>query len=75
VTDVVMPTMSGPALAQRFVESRPTLAVLLVSGYGNIATSQWPTSNRRMRLLVKPFEASMLTTTVRDLLELTRPVA
>jgi two-component system cell cycle sensor histidine kinase/response regulator CckA len=71
VTDVVMPIMNGPALAQRFVESRPNLAVLFVSGYSHARIPLRP-DNPKMRFLMKPFRASDLAATVRDLLELTR---
>jgi two-component system cell cycle sensor histidine kinase/response regulator CckA len=74
VTDVMMPNMNGPALAQRFVESRPNLAVLFVSGYANLRLPLRP-DNPKMRFLMKPFPASDLATTVRDLLDLTRETA
>jgi CheY-like chemotaxis protein len=68
LTDVVMPEMSGPTLAQRFVESRPDLPVLFVSGYtdeGLPLSAGFPS----VRFLSKPFQASVLTRTVREILD------
>jgi two-component system, cell cycle sensor histidine kinase and response regulator CckA len=73
LTDVVMPEMSGPTLAQRFVQSRPNLPVLFVSGYtdeGLPLGAGFP----RVSFLSKPFQASMLTKTVREILDGARQV-
>jgi two-component system cell cycle sensor histidine kinase/response regulator CckA len=70
LTDVVMPTMNGPALAQRLVGARPELRVLFISGYTDV---QMPldTDNPHVGFLSKPFRASVLTDCVRTIL--TRP--
>jgi PAS domain S-box-containing protein len=68
VTDVIMPEMSGPALAQRLVAIRPDLRVLFVSGYAE----QRPVlnaSNSQSMFLAKPFAPDALVTAVRAILD------
>jgi CheY-like chemotaxis protein len=69
LTDVVMPEMHGPALAERLVRRRPALRVLFVSGHGD----PLPTAGRREVgpvVLSKPFAPSKLVDTVADVLRL-----
>ena len=66
LTDVVMPEMSGPALAQRFVGMRPELPVLFISGYTTPALAR-EMENPKMKFLSKPFQASALVAAVRDI--------
>lgn len=65
VTDVVMPGLSGPELAEALTRRRATLAVLFVSGYpGGSATRDGirvPVSH----LIQKPFSADQLLVRVR----------
>ena len=69
VTDVDMPRVSGPCLARRLLLARPTLEVLFVSGHGGeaLAESGLPPENRT--LLVKPYNAQQLASSLRALLE------
>ena len=67
VTDVVMPEVSGPALAQRLVGVRPDLRVLFISGYAD-ALRPLDIGHPLVGFLGKPFEASALVASVRDLL-------
>jgi CheY-like chemotaxis protein len=68
LTDVVMPGITGPTLAQRLIAKRPDLRVLFMSGYpARLETIQRRVSNR-MRLLAKPFEVATLLRTVTELL-------
>jgi DNA-binding NtrC family response regulator len=71
LADIVMPEMSGPALAQRLIAVRPELRVLFISGY---AASRLPfdESNPHLSFLGKPFHASSLMAKVRE--ALTRPL-
>jgi CheY-like chemotaxis protein len=66
VTDVVMPDMHGPALAQRLVAQRPDLRVLFMSGYSEAMPEG--TGTRRTAFLQKPFVAAHLVTAVEELL-------
>jgi CheY-like chemotaxis protein len=68
VTDVVMPGMGGPALAERLVEGRPDLRVLFISGYAEEAIQRHGTLPAGGELLEKPFTADELTIRVREVL-------
>ena len=67
VTDVVMPEMNGPALAQRLVAARPGMRILFVSGYAE-RILPLDSSNRNVGFLGKPFQASALAAKVREML-------
>jgi DNA-binding NtrC family response regulator len=54
VTDVVLPEMGGPALAERVRAVRPTLPVLYMSGYTEDA-AYFADLLRTSRVLEKPF--------------------
>ena len=71
LTDIVMPGMNGPALAQRLVLERPELRVLFISGYADIATPL-DSGNPNVSFLSKPFEPSVLAARVRAILARTR---
>jgi two-component system, cell cycle sensor histidine kinase and response regulator CckA len=66
VTDVVMPVMNGPALAQRLVAMRPALRVLFISGYTGLASPAF--QNPNVGFLNKPFQTSVLAARVREIL-------
>ena len=67
LTDVVMPEMNGPALAQRLVGLRPELRVLFISGYADMAIPL-DRDNPNVSFLSKPFQASVLARRVRQML-------
>jgi two-component system cell cycle sensor histidine kinase/response regulator CckA len=67
LTDVVMPEMNGPALAQRLVALRPELRILFISGYADMSTPL-DQENPNIGFLSKPFQASVLTLRVREML-------
>jgi two-component system cell cycle sensor histidine kinase/response regulator CckA len=68
LSDVVMPEMSGPALAQRLVAERPELRVLFISGYTDVASTPLEANSPNMDFLPKPFQASTLAEKVREIL-------
>jgi hypothetical protein len=69
VTDVVMPGMNGPELAQRLTRSRPDLRVLLISGYRHDTLEHQGLLKRDLNLLSKPFPAMELVRRVQMLLK------
>jgi len=66
LTDVIMPAMNGPALAQRLVGLRPELQVLFMSGYTAQALAR-DANNPKVRFLSKPFPPSALVAAVREI--------
>ncbi|MEZ5288949.1 MAG: response regulator [Vicinamibacterales bacterium] len=69
VTDVVMPRMSGADLADRLVQQRPALKVLLVSGYIDDAVIRHGVVMGRHAFLHKPFMPPALAAKVRSVLD------
>jgi PAS domain S-box-containing protein len=73
LSDVVMPEMNGPSLAQRLVARRPSLRILFISGYADVA-SPLDSAGPNVSFLSKPFQASALAAKVREILS-SRPGA
>jgi PAS domain S-box-containing protein len=69
VTDVIMPQMSGPQLAEKLVAERPGLRVLYISGYTDDIVAQHGISGSGNTLLQKPFTRKRLGDRVRKLLD------
>lgn len=68
VSDVVMPEMNGPALAQRLVGARPSLRVLFISGHADVLAAPHAANHPNIDFLGKPFRASVLAEKVRSIL-------
>jgi DNA-binding NtrC family response regulator len=61
LTDIVMPGMQGPALAQLITAERAEIRVLLISGY---SSDELPTG---IPLLEKPFSSAQLLARVNEI--------
>lgn len=60
LSDVVLPGMSGPALAAELVRTHPAVRVLYMSGYSDDALSQRGVRDPGTELIEKPFSANAL---------------
>jgi len=69
ITDVVMPGLNGVDLAERLVNERPELAVLLISGYADRVLNQRGVATTAHPLLRKPFAPGDLLGSVGEVLE------
>jgi two-component system cell cycle sensor histidine kinase/response regulator CckA len=69
LTDVVMPEMSGPDLAQHLRARRPALRVLYMSGYTDDVLDADALAEAGTGFLRKPFGIGELTAKVRELLD------
>ena len=69
LTDVAMPRMSGPALADRLWVTRPRVKVLYMSGYSADALEHQGVLGTGAALLEKPFTVMSLLGKVREVLE------
>jgi PAS domain S-box-containing protein len=69
LTDIILPKMKGPALANSLKEQRPGLRVLFVSGYVDQAVLQNGMTESEAAFLQKPFTADELSKKIRELLD------
>ena len=67
LSDVVMPEMHGPALAQRLIGIRPDLRILFMSGYVD-TVGQIDRISPNVGFLAKPFQGSELARRVREMI-------
>ena len=74
VTDVVMPGMSGPELADRLMSQRPDMKVLFMSGYTDKAIVHHGVLDPGVLFLQKPFSPHVLTRKLREVLDAPRQV-
>jgi CheY-like chemotaxis protein len=69
VTDVVMPRMNGPALADRLLSLRADMRVLFISGHPGDAVARHGVVHPGVAFLQKPFTPEGLARKVREVLD------
>jgi CheY-like chemotaxis protein len=72
ITDIVMPEMSGRALAEKLTAIRPSMRVLYMSGYSHAIIDGYGALDFGQGFLQKPFTKKDLATKVRELLDAPR---
>ena len=73
MTDVVMPRMSGRALAEQLEFERPGVPVLYTSGYASGRIGARAPSAPGANFIQKPFSAEELAAKVREILDASAP--
>ncbi|MEM9558070.1 MAG: PAS domain S-box protein [Acidobacteriota bacterium] len=68
LTDVIMPGLNGPEMAEQVVAQRPATKVLFMSGYTDEALG-WHDPEIAARLVQKPFSVEELVVKVRETLD------
>ncbi len=69
VTDVGLPGMNGPDLADAARVTRPALKVLFITGYAETGSATSGSLDPGMAMMTKPFSADALTARVRGMIE------
>jgi two-component system cell cycle sensor histidine kinase/response regulator CckA len=69
LTDVVMPTSSGPELSRRLVELRPALRVVYMSGYAEDTIAHHGVLLPGIAFVPKPFSADTLSRAIRRVID------
>lgn len=68
LTDIIMPEMSGPQLAEALGKARPDMKILYMSGYSSNVLDVEELSLEKVELLDKPFSSDDLLIRVRGIL-------
>ena len=72
VTDVIMPDLTGPVLAERLRAKKPDLRVLFISGFHDADLVQRFVTRKGFPLLAKPFTVDALLRVVQESLQTVR---
>ena len=70
ITDVIMPQMDGPELAEHLLKHYPRLRVLYISGYAKDILDEYNVQDSNKILISKPFSSDTLAYKVREILDL-----
>jgi PAS domain S-box-containing protein len=74
LSDVVMPGLNGPDLAQHIIPVRPDIKLLYVSGFTSDLSLDLARMSAKMAFLAKPFTADTLGRKVRECLDTVSPL-
>lgn len=74
ITDVIMPDLTGPVVAERLRFRQPQLQVLFISGFHDADLVQRFVIRRGFSLLPKPFTVDGLLRVVNERLGVSRPL-
>ena len=69
LTDIVMPNLNGPQLAERVRMKRPGVGIVYMSGYPDLTDPQRPTLDKASVFIQKPFTMEELTVKLRGVLD------
>ena len=69
LTDVVMPQMSGPDLAEHVMSLRPGMKVIYMSGYTDSVIADHGVVGANLEYLQKPFGPDVLASRIRAVLD------
>ncbi len=69
LTDMIMPAMNGPALAEHIRRQRPAIKVLFMSGYASRGARQNHGLDSQASFLEKPFSGETLERRIREVLD------
>lgn len=68
ITDVIMPEMSGPQMADKLAKSRPETKILFLSGYTDDMLEEFGTAGQYTHFLEKPFRREVLVNKINQIL-------
>ena len=69
LTDVVMPQMGGPELAEKLAEIKPKVRILFTSGFTESAVIERGVALGKLQLVQKPYTREVLAQRVRQILD------